>query len=86
MQRLIKVANYNGSLKHLAREIASLRYDKLHEFLELLANEIFEDSVKDEKRERKMLADELHKCSQHLFRASQRFINVWDIYKKNELG
>jgi hypothetical protein len=75
------VPGWDGSMQDLADAVASMRYDKLQEFLSCLAFRILADGDADAKRNRKKLAAALHAAGAALRCSSANIKNAWLISK-----
>lgn len=69
------------SMKVLARDLASLRYDALEEFLSMLSNELIEDSYQDRVRRRPILSRNLLHSALRIEGAAESISNAWKISK-----
>ena len=83
MKHPIDIANYDGSLEDLAREIATLRYDKLAEFLCDLSDCIEADGKADTARGYVQLGEILHQLSMKIDSAEFGTWEAWGICKKH---
>ena len=75
-----------GSPRELAVAVSRLRYDRLREFLDCLAEQTQKDSEADLKRGRPQLAKGLAACSAHLTSTAQQFRSVWVLCRKYMLN
>lgn len=81
MKHPLDISKYDGTLDELARDIATLRYDKLAEFLSDLSDCIEADSYADTKRGYVQLGNSLHSLSMKLDSAEFEGWNAWGICK-----
>ncbi|MEK6927781.1 MAG: hypothetical protein AABX11_05100 [Nanoarchaeota archaeon] len=67
MKHPIRIERYGGSLEKLARDIGHIRYDKVAEFLNYLAQDLARQADADlSLRGRNQLAGKLYSASQHI--------------------
>jgi hypothetical protein len=76
-----KLVNYPGTIQQLASELSNLRYDVLVEFLQCLADEMYEQYVSDSKKGRKKLANSLLDCYSDLTHTAVDVKKAWEISK-----
>lgn len=78
MKHTFNIEKYDGSLEELARDIASMRYNRLATFLYNLSKCIKNDSAKDTQLGRKKLGNNLKKLSEELDNCTYRTNDIWD--------
>lgn len=71
--------------KELAKQLSNLRYDKLAEFLQHLADKLENDWLADMKRGRGKLADQLHIAHCNLQEAHRCIAKAWEICEPFEV-
>lgn len=76
-QHPVKIEKYNGSLADLACDVGDLRYDKLEDFLAILAEKIHSDAHFDKKEGRIKLSTNLQALQQRLQFASMDAGSAW---------
>jgi hypothetical protein len=81
MKHPTKIKNYPYSLRDLAREIASLRYDSLRDFYQHLAYCLEKDSAADMCRGRTHLAGLLKKLSENNKTSQELAGKIWKLCK-----
>lgn len=74
-----KVENYQGTMQKLAEDIGNLKYDALAVFLDLLAQKIENDGIKDAERKRLQLAQQLQNSANSLKKAKVAIDKAWKI-------
>ena len=76
-----EIHKYEGNLTQLAQEIASLRYDRLAEFLDALRVKLAIDSEDDQSVDRFKLAAQLNEAAISIESALTAIENAWEISK-----
>lgn len=71
----------NFSLDELAKNVGKMRYDKLAEFIGLLATDLQQQRAGDQQKGRTKLAAALDLASIHLTRAEEEINTAWKICK-----
>ena len=72
-----------GSMKEVAADIATLRYDALHDLLIELSIKLREDAEKDQDKGRLMLAGHLVQASLDILRAAVDIKMAWSVCEKH---
>ncbi len=80
------VENYAGSTAQLAEDIGNLKYDSLAAFLQLLADKIEGDAVKDGARGRTLLAASLQSAAAQVASAAAGIETAWRISEPHMTG
>ena len=75
------VPGWDGSLKELAINVASMRYDKVAEFLKYFAQEINKQAKGDLEKSRAQLGGKLLRVSFALNSIVGEFNNIWRLCK-----
>lgn len=81
MKHPTTIIGYTDSMQDLAKEVAMLRYDKLHEFIIAFAQKIAEDGHKDMASGKERLGGALLNAAGHLYEAQACFNEVSFICK-----
>lgn len=83
MQHATTIEYCDGDLKHLAVDIANLRYDALQDFLLSLAEKLEKDAEADRTRGRPVLSSRLEAASRNVEDAARAIALAWKICKKH---
>ena len=75
------VSGFSGSLEELANNVGTMRYDRVQEFLDLLARNIEEQAIADESRNRPQLASKLRLAADALYHSTDALSEAWKICK-----
>ena len=78
---------FPGSLEALATSVGNMRYDKVAEFLTLLADDFKRQADDDLKRGRPKLAKRLYETANQIYLARDEMLLTWKIcepYMKDE--
>ena len=82
MEHPEKVEKYDGNLESLAQDVSNMRYDKVKQFIDTLADDIKAQADKDNMNGRVQLAGKLYVATEALYRAKNGMEEAWDICKK----
>lgn len=74
-----KVERYSGNLAELAKDVGSMSYDSVAEFLGYLGDDLSRQAKADRARGRPKLASELEASTVKVYETKQRIINAWKI-------
>lgn len=73
------VEGWQGSIEDLAIAIASMRYDRVADFLGYLTGELMRQSSGDMKRGRNRLSTLLYKCASKMSETRHTMDQVWKL-------
>ncbi len=73
------VEGFNGSLEDLAKAVGNMRYDKVEEFIEALADDIVQQAEKDKENGKTCLATRLYETADKLYSAQNCIGKAWKI-------
>ncbi|MBI2582460.1 hypothetical protein HYV87_05030 [Candidatus Woesearchaeota archaeon] len=73
------IDGYYGSLQALANSIGDMRYDKVAEFVGLLAQRVEAEAERDSAAGRTQLSGKLDLVSKHLYNAQAEIDSAWKI-------
>jgi ABC-type transporter Mla subunit MlaD len=75
------IEGYYGSLEALANAVGGMRYDKLAEFLDYLANNVQQQAQNDADAGKTKLSAKLNQVAKHLYEAQEDIDSAWKICK-----
>lgn len=78
MKHPIKIKGFEGNLSGLAKAVGNMRYDKVRDFLEYLADDIKSQADADKQKAEK-LAERLYQTAEKLYKARDEMGSVWKI-------
>ncbi len=81
MKHTENIDNYNGSLKDLAKQVSNLKYNKLADFLNYLADELLKQSSDDVYNKKIKLATCLSFAAKNIILAIKDIDDAWRISK-----